>query len=267
MLYSTLVGNLLVAVAGRPDFRDRSPAADKGPLVDRLYTLMSGLLSPATRHLMGEPVGSAWWRDRAVPSSTGCRRLPGDRHVQVEYPLCVRQYGGGEKLFEALTVIGPVGAGFQPSGQPPPVFPYGGQAVAAQHGKEPSFETLDLDIAEWLNIRSNGHPLLVAVVRTSRHRVGIVEPEEPLGPVQKIGGPCPRHQLVPGLDLGLWPESQRGRHSHRFEFDVAYLLFRHGGFLLVPASLAPYTRLSLSCLFDMFDLCGHDGARRNSPEL
>jgi len=68
MLHSTLVGNLLVAVAGRPDFRHRSPAVDKGPLVDRLYTLMSGLLSPAARYLMGQPVGSAWWRDRAVPT-------------------------------------------------------------------------------------------------------------------------------------------------------------------------------------------------------
>ena len=33
------------------------PGADKGPLVDRLYRVMSGLLGPAARYLMGQPVG------------------------------------------------------------------------------------------------------------------------------------------------------------------------------------------------------------------
>ena len=33
------------------------PVADKGPLVDRLYGVMSGLLGPAARYLMEQPVG------------------------------------------------------------------------------------------------------------------------------------------------------------------------------------------------------------------
>lgn len=34
------------------------PVADKGPLVDRLYTLMSGLMGPVARYLMTQPVGT-----------------------------------------------------------------------------------------------------------------------------------------------------------------------------------------------------------------
>lgn len=34
------------------------PVADKGPLVDRLYTLMSALMGPVARYLMTQPVGN-----------------------------------------------------------------------------------------------------------------------------------------------------------------------------------------------------------------
>ena len=34
------------------------PIANKGPLVDRLYGAMSGLLGPVARYLMEQPIGS-----------------------------------------------------------------------------------------------------------------------------------------------------------------------------------------------------------------
>jgi hypothetical protein len=60
------------------------PIVDKGPLVDRLYTLMSGLMSPVARYLMIQPVGGGllagptfevYGFDPAVPAVEQTKKL------------------------------------------------------------------------------------------------------------------------------------------------------------------------------------------------
>jgi len=122
-----------------------------------------------------------------------------------------------------------------------PIFFDRGQTVAAQRSVEPSVEFFDLDVGQGFGVGSNGHPLLVSVVRGSRHWAGVVESEVALGAVHMVGGSCPGHQFAPGLAFRLRPETQGSRHSHRLEFDDADIPFCQ----VISSSLRSASRLTL----------------------